>query len=454
MPRAEIDSLGIPSLAGICSHEEACLEGYSVEQTVDRLKRYNFILTHLNQIAAAHLPRTPEWEVKSALSLHMWMDAEHSSWLRERVAEMREPPLHLDQSPDDRLTAWLAEAIRAGSTTELLTGIYRVIRPALVHALNVQLENTNPLADYPTLRQLRFILLEQKEMIAWGEQAITALQKLSAVSPSAGDWEAHLGSYLAQAGGISGTEPIPENLSAALPRSDGHPYEMDARPQRDARITNSFDQSFSGEVSGSLGENTPRQERALILLHRRLQEMDVPEWMAAIIYKTRGKPWAYYREMSRQLWDEARHAMMGEVGLYSYGIPFYKYPIGLEGSVSLNVEFDALDSHIILWDVEQGLMKRETGKRFEMEMAESANDPLVTLFQDFDWADEVLHAQIGRKWLLPEVGSAAELRRRGSALRVEWYASMDRLKDSTERVDWWPEFVAEIGSNPQKKTAD
>ena len=47
---------------------------------------------------------------------------------------------------------------------------------------------------------------------------------------------------------------------------------------------------------------------------KRLREIDVPEMMAPILFKTHGKPWEYYRDMSRQLWDEARHAMMGEVG--------------------------------------------------------------------------------------------------------------------------------------------
>jgi hypothetical protein len=449
MTQIEIDNLGIPPLAGICSYEEACLAGYSVEDTVDLLKRYNFVLSRLNQIGAAHLPATPEWEVKSALSLHMWMDAEHSAWLRKRITEMREPPLHLDASPDDALEAWLAEAIRASNTTELLTGLYQVIRPALAQAMDDYLAGANPLADHPTRRVLRFILLEQEDMIAWGGQALTALQNSESNRNDALEWQAHLDLYLAQAGGIGGAQPRPGDLGSAVPRSDGQPFEMDPMPQRDDRITNSYDQSFSGEISGGLGEDMPVEQRALVLLHRRLQEMDVPEWMAAIIYKTDGKAWAYYQDMSRQLWDEARHAMMGEVGLYSYGVPFYKYPIGLEGSVSLNLEFEPLDSHIILWDVEQGLMKRETGKRFEMEMAQSAADPLVTLFQDFDWADEVLHAQIGRKWLLPEVGSAAELRRRGKELRAQWFASMNRLKDTAPPVDWWPDFMAEVGGRPK-----
>ena len=50
-----------------------------------------------------------------------------------------------------------------------------------------------------------------------------------------------------------------------------------------------------------------------MMYYKRLREIDVPEMMASIIAETPGKPWGYYRDMTRQLWDEARHAMMGEV---------------------------------------------------------------------------------------------------------------------------------------------
>ena len=43
-----------------------------------------------------------------------------------------------------------------------------------------------------------------------------------------------------------------------------------------------------------------------------MREIDVPEMMASILAEAEEKPWEYYRDMTRQLWDEARHAMMGE----------------------------------------------------------------------------------------------------------------------------------------------
>ena len=60
--------------------------------------------------------------------------------------------------------------------------------------------------------------------------------------------------------------------------------------------------------------------KTLMMLFKRLREIDVPEMMASILAQTKGKPWGYYHAMSRQLWDEARHAMMGEVGFVASGV--------------------------------------------------------------------------------------------------------------------------------------
>ena len=53
--------------------------------------------------------------------------------------------------------------------------------------------------------------------------------------------------------------------------------------------------------------------------------------MASILVQTEGKPWEYYRDLTRQLWDEARHAMMGEVGFNSLELDWAAWPINFTG---------------------------------------------------------------------------------------------------------------------------
>jgi hypothetical protein len=86
-------------------------------------------------------------------------------------------------------------------------------------------------------------------------------------------------------------------------------------------------------------------------------------------------------------------------------------------------------------------MDGKTGKRFEWQFTQDAHDPLATFMQDYDWADEVLHARIGRRWLKPDVGDVKALLK---AAEDQWFRpspTVEAGKQTAEQVDWWPEFV-------------
>src|SRR5437016_13457552 len=112
----------LPSLAGVCSMEDAMRPGLSVEECVARLKRYHYVFKRLHQILTARITAEPIYELKMAFSLHAHLCAEHVSALRKRVGEMREPPLGLDQVPDISIEILLDEIRVAPATEELLLG--------------------------------------------------------------------------------------------------------------------------------------------------------------------------------------------------------------------------------------------------------------------------------------------------------------------------------------------
>jgi hypothetical protein len=427
-----IDNLGIPPLAGICSYADAARPGYSVSETVELLKRYNQVASAGVDISAAHLPNTPEWEVKCALSLHMWLWAEHAASIRKRVPEMRSPAPRMDVPADDRLGRWLDEAIRAEDTVELLVSMYGSIVPETVRAYRRHFAESNPLIDYPTFRILEQFMPDLERMRDWGVQALAALTRTPEAEARADAWQRHLDAYLVGEG-----EPPPA-------RSGGTPYEMKASPRRDERFQDPFNRSAQIDEYYRDEARDPR-ERVLALIYKRIREMDVPEWMAPIVYKRRGKPWDYYVDMTRQLWDEARHAMMGEIALVARGIPFYKYPIDMTGSAILNEHHDPLDAHLILWLIEQFLMRAD-GKRYEWEMVEPELDALQKAFQDFDWADEVLHAQIGRRWLMPEAGGTREGLQEAAerAWAGAWVTLRDEYAARSQQQEWWPKLLEDL----------
>src|ERR1700761_3389255 len=126
---------GLPALAGLASFQEAQKPGLSVEECVRRLKRFHYAFKRLHEIFMARLTAEPVYELKMAFSLHAHYCAEHAAALRQRVGEMREPPLGLDVTPDPSLEIYFDEIQAAPTTEELLLGIYSSAIPVLSAAL-------------------------------------------------------------------------------------------------------------------------------------------------------------------------------------------------------------------------------------------------------------------------------------------------------------------------------
>lgn len=425
----------LPPLAGITTFEAAQSPGLSVEACVNRLKRLHWSFRRLHQIFVHRLVSEPVYELKMGFSLHAHYCAEHAAALRARVAEMREPPLGLDHVPDAALDLFFDEVLAASDTAGLLSGIYGQAIPAVVGALEQYTAATNPLVDHPSLRVCRFALMEAREMQEYGRRALECYPQEVAKIPA--DWTSNLSLLLAQAGGLDGSLPRAEGEPSR--HANSRPYTFDPVPARDERFSDPYNMGVHAEAF--LYDNTlPPAPKTLMMFYKRLREIDVPEVIASILAETRDKPWEYTVDMTRQLWDEARHAMMGEVGFLRAGVDWRKHvPINFTWSLALNTQLKAIERHAVLYFIEQGLMPK-TGKRFEWEVGLASGDPFAALAQDFDWADEVLHARIGRDWYVREIGDSKTATQYGdscwSRVLIDWETY--RTEGLTSHRNWWP----------------
>jgi len=430
----------LPPLAGLAGFDEARQPGLSVEESVRRLKRFHYALRRLHGIFTARLTAEPIYELKMAFSLQSHYCAEHTAALRARVGEMREPPLGLEVVPDASLEIFFDGILSAPDTSALLLGLYEKAVPALIAAMENYRAKVNPLSDAPSRRVLRFALLELADVASYGGKAVAQIVSTQDRA-RLGDWISLLDRALASAGGLDGSGQI---ASTAVERNfSAQPYEYDRVPKRDPRFSDPYNMGVNAEAF-LYDPEMPVQPKTLMMFYKRLREIDVPEMMASILTETPGKPWNYYRDMTRQLWDEARHAMMGEVGFVDAGVDWTKVMVNFTWSLGLNTQLTAKERHGVLYFIEQGLMPK-TGKRFEWETAVMSQNKLAATFQDFDWADEVLHARVGRDWYVSQFENAKEAIEWGdqcwSKVLIGWREWRD--KGLTQHRNWWPDVYGE-----------
>jgi hypothetical protein len=443
----------LPPIAGVATFEEAMAIGLSVEDCVSRLKRHHWAFRRLNEIFLKRLIAEPIYELKMGFSLHALYCAEHAASWRKRVAEMREPPLGLDIVPDAALDIFFDEILAAPGVEALISGIYEIALPALRDSLQRHMTETNRLVDHPSFRICRFALIEVEEMIEYGAKC--AAQLIDAQARAKHEpWFAALRRLLAQSGGLDGCSEkapgTPERMGS------GDVPVFDSTPRRDERFPDPYNMGVHAEVF-LYDPEMPTDTKPLMMYYKRLREIDVPEVIASIIAETTGKPWDYTADMTRQLWDEARHAMMGEAGFRRAGIDWSKYVrINSTWSRALNTQLTALERHAVLYFIEQGLMPK-TGKRFEWETGVAAGDPFSAMVQDYDWADEVLHARIGRDWYVKAMGDSKTATNYGdecwAQVLIDWQSY--REKGLTQHENWWPALYKEWcrlqGRTPDEK---
>lgn len=428
---------GLPPFAGLHSTREAASTGLAVSESVKRLKRLHWSLKRLHGAFTSRITSMPVYELKMAFSLHAHYCVEHLGEFAARVKEMRQPPHGLDVSPHESLDLFFDEILCAPAPEPLLLGLYEHALPALIRALEHLMADTNKLFDHPTWRICRLTLIEMLDIQQYGAEAVRCLVS-DERRVELQDWLAALSRMLAAAGDLDGKlEPSGETIARHFSTVA---YKYDPVPRRDERFQDPYNMGVNAEAM-LFNPGIQPLPKTIMLYFKRMREIDVPEMMASIIAENADKPWEYARDMTRQLWDEARHAMMGELGFVYLGIDWPTIPFNFTWSLGLNTKLTSKERHAVLYTIEQGLMPKSTGKEYEWEVAVATADPLASLIQDYDWADEVLHAKIGRKWIVPEIGSQAETMAYGDTAWSKILTDWEKWKNDglTEHRNWWPD---------------
>jgi len=379
----------LPRYCGISGVDRV---GFSVDECVQFVVRFAAIKRQCVFIAAARMPDIEECELKVALAKWMWEDATHYQCLECRVAELRSNKLAVDKVLQYQLGDFLCEILHSPGSLELCVGLFEVLVPAICAAVRDYIAETQPLVDAPTVRLLKGILSEEQERLALGSEFLILLKQREGGEKIAKDWRDHCERFLVAAHGVLGRDPLPDGFSRPVPLAS-EAYRPTHEFTRDARFTVVIPKIVPQAV-----RNDPLQK----MMWTRREELCVAETVAVILYDWGDElPTEAIVDLARQCWDEARHALFGQVALDQAGFPLQ----ALESWVGFGMHALAESpqkafAHLSL-AIEAGSMAHPGGKRGEWEYCRDvAKHPLMTTFQDFDWADEISHVKYGRKWLI------------------------------------------------------
>ncbi len=367
--------------------------GLSVEQSARQIRRLAYVEERLMFLQAVHIVTTPQRDLKALLSRLQYEDGLHSDRLKNRLTELRTSQVRSHRAPDERLKLLFDEAMFSAGSVELLAALVKVFKPALLEVYRSYVARTNGLADYESVRLMRSIIVEEEEGLRLLEAAYSEVVNSATKEAQAQSWAATLQSMLRASGGISGEMEVEEGRATVeAERSRGVEFHVARKPERDDTFRHVWDIVHVDE------DRIP--ERFVQMIATRLGELTIAEALAIVLWDVKGQPWSFYAAISRHMWDEMRHSLFGEAAAeHVYGdrgvMPLRDFEIEYLFKMS------PLELYAMLGiGVEAALMKYPPGKRAEYEFCrDQARHPLMTTFQDFDWADEVEHVNIARRQL-------------------------------------------------------
>ena len=361
------------------------VETLTVQRNLELLGRYRYIEIQMMELMGGWAYTIVDPEIKIGFGRQMYQDAVHADLLGKRIPELKGRSAHFHAIPPSDAAVRVIEKIwNAEGDVRRMSGLYRVLKPALTEAYRAHIAMAELPADEPTAYILRHIADEERDQCAWAGKIIARLGD----DPGLGAWEKELVAALGEAGGF---------LAAGAARgtyafTKTQPYSR--LPVRDGRWNVMSDPGEFTEKNWSFDTQEGKQH----LLHDLLNsEFITVERMGRILADFPGIPWEMKLDMARQAWDEARHAEIvqrrleelgGRVGMFRTSCWGWEQDVNrpdpLERLALSNMTFESEScKHLRDW----------------IRKAKEGGDERSTQLLEFLLADEVNHVLYGMHWI-------------------------------------------------------
>jgi hypothetical protein len=334
------------------------------------LTRFHYLSRAIALACGGWIAGTPELETKAALARAAWQQTLAGDAFRERVFELRYPNRFLEEGSDAPLIRVYEAAIDAPDADAFLAGLADAVLPDYAERLAAFLAQTDELDDGPTIR-----IVEQA--------ARDVAAQAASLTPGARPGSDPVSWAVRLRDGFQTLEP-----------PTGIPFRLAEDPARDdAYLSSSFYWPDAIVPGYPYGEGVALQVRSAV---SHLNEVWAVDTAGAILHGLAPElGWEWIRDAGRWTYDEARHMLMGKRRLEAWGLPAAQIPVG--GYI-----YEACAGQDPLYRL--GMLgyfeTKNIGRKRERAAAFHAmGDTTSETDMEFDWADETLHAEYGRRWL-------------------------------------------------------
>jgi hypothetical protein len=365
---------------------------FTVKENGKRLMRYFYFERKLAHALGSWTLAIPEFEVKLETGRHIFYHMDAARTLRERLTEQEQSTPIIDGFKDAEIDLFFEEMLSAADSAELIAGIHQVAGRALVTAYNHHIDKTCPVADAPTIRALKRVLVDYEPMLAWADAAVNAFIDGGIDESRINAWRWHLQQLLGSIGGPSGADE--KGKAPSELRCKTTPYVRGTVPMRDSRFV-----TFKNTGDYDVADGTPRYPKdsyenlRLRFIRTQRDEVDAIEAFGTFLWDIRFMDFDAEYELARVTWDEARHTEIGHRSMLASGYDPYELANRLTGSTCRGPMEPAFAMAEINLFGEVGVLKTINQL---VDKAREENDTVLSHISDFIRSDERTHVKKGQ----------------------------------------------------------
>jgi len=360
------------------------------------LKNLADFQTELARVVAGFVPALVIWRQRKELPALIFRSLRRVQDLRQRGRELGVSFEEMHFSANVAGRQVLDKLCAANSPADLLQAGMIVIYGALHAAIEDYLKRNEGVYDLPSRPLLEADRDELEAQMDWAQSALRELAADTGVEPD----QSFVGEVTALCAALHAALRE-HNARSGSAITQGR--RLGTLPLADARLPLGFHHLEFGPEP--LPENPAYADRERYHAVNFLQEVQAADSCASMLFESPDMPWNYFFDLSRQMWDEARHAMFGEAKLLELGTN--------AAAAGLSTKAYAMRQTLAPLDRYAALSTQEAdafpGKHAGLKDAVAHNDELSAKAWSYDISDETQHLRFGTKWIpvmIEKIGEA------------------------------------------------